>query len=109
MEMSHLHDSVSWFGDRRLEPHPDVVARRVGDEVVLVQLHTNKIYALNRTGARFWELISAGSSVDETLSTLLDEFDVSPAQLEKEVTNLVSALAEQDLILFAERERPSST
>jgi len=31
---------------------PDTVATRVGDEVVLVDLKTDRIYTLNRTAAR---------------------------------------------------------
>jgi hypothetical protein len=33
---------------------------RVGEEAVLVNLKTNRIYSLNHTRARFWELISVG-------------------------------------------------
>ena len=52
-------------------PSPDVVARRVDDEVVLVNLQTNRIFALNSTGARFWELLEGGADrveIEETLS-----------------------------------------
>src|SRR5829696_3032146 len=42
-------------------PHPDVSWRRLGDEVVIVHLKTNQIYRLNRTAARFWELVAEGS------------------------------------------------
>jgi Transglutaminase-like superfamily/Coenzyme PQQ synthesis protein D (PqqD) len=37
--------------------HPDVVWRWVDDEAVLVNVKTNRIYSLNPTGARLWELI----------------------------------------------------
>jgi hypothetical protein len=37
-----------------VQPNRDVVARRLKDEIVLVHLRTNRIYSLNRTGARFW-------------------------------------------------------
>ena len=36
--------------------NPDVVSRRLGDTVVLVNLADNAIYELNRTGARTMEL-----------------------------------------------------
>ena len=42
--------------------NPDVVFRRLDDEVVLVNMKTNLIYALNPTAARFWELLRRGSS-----------------------------------------------
>jgi len=37
-----------------VQPSRDVVARRLEDEIVLVHLQKNRIYSLNRTGARFW-------------------------------------------------------
>jgi len=52
-------------------PHPDVVARQVGDDVVLVHLDTSQIFALNATGARFWELLSDGKSRVEIEETIL--------------------------------------
>jgi hypothetical protein len=44
-------------GRGELRPEDDVVSRRLEDEVVLVHLRTNRIYKLNETGARLWELL----------------------------------------------------
>ena len=46
-------------------PNPDVVSRRLGDDTVLVHLKTNRIFALNPTGARFWELLLEGMNRGE--------------------------------------------
>jgi len=43
-------------------PDPEVVARRVDDEIVLMHLGTSHIFALNPTGARFWELLKSGNN-----------------------------------------------
>lgn len=42
------------MAEQSYQPNPDVVAQRVQDEVVLVNLRTNEIYTLNRTAARAW-------------------------------------------------------
>ncbi len=55
--------------------HPEVVARRLGDSVVLVNLTSNEIYELNKTGARALELIQDGLGRDELLVRLSAEFD----------------------------------
>jgi hypothetical protein len=85
-----------------LRPHPDVVARRVVDEVVLVQLRRNEIYALNRTGARLWELLSGGTTSREAIERMLGEFDVSRAQLESEVESIVLRLLDEGLLVVEE-------
>lgn len=78
--------------------NPDVVSQRVGEDVVLVHLKTNQIFALNETGARFWELLSAGRSRAEIEHALHDEFDVDPEPLRREIDALVADLARQDIV-----------
>src|SRR5215207_8182687 len=43
---------------------PNVVAQRIGDDVVLVHLRTNRIFELNATGGRVWALLAAGAGPD---------------------------------------------
>ena len=87
---------------RVLRPHPQVVARRVADEVVIVQLDRNTIHALNRTGARFWELIVDGRTRSEACEQMLEEFDVPRARLESEVDELLELLVREGLLLTGE-------
>jgi hypothetical protein len=94
MEQANAH-----VRGRTVHPHPDVVARRVGDEVVLVQLERNQIFALNKTGARLWELVSGGATTDEAISRMLTEFDVSRPQLEEEVKSIVRLLISEELLV----------
>ena len=89
-------------GSRPLRPHPQVVARRVEEEVVVIQLERNGIYALNRTGARFWELIVEGLSRSEACERMLEEFDVPRAQLESEIDELLDMLFREELLLSGE-------
>ena len=75
-----------------MRPSTDVVYQRVGEELVLVHLKTNQIYALNETGARFWELVCEGRSRPEIESQMLEEFDVEPAALAGEIDALLVEL-----------------
>lgn len=81
-----------------LRPHPDVVWRRLGDDVVLVQLHTNEIYSLNETAGRAWELLSAGVSRSDLERALLEEYDVDPEDLCRSVDELLEQLAQAGLV-----------
>jgi hypothetical protein len=82
----------------RLRPDPDVVARRVDDELVLVQLRRNHVHALNRTGARLWELIAEGCSPEEALERMLEEFEVTRAKLRAEMDGLLDLLLREELL-----------
>jgi hypothetical protein len=91
--------------DKALRPHPDVVWRRVGEEAVVVNLKTNRIYSLNHTGARFWELISGGHDREAAEAALIDEFDIEESKLRKEVATVLDELTREGLILKGPRGR----
>src|SRR5947208_17196697 len=84
--------------DRSVRPSSDVVAQHLGDEVVLVHLRTNQIFTLNRTGARFWELVESGSDLSSVRDALIAEFEVDEAALAGDLERFVAARSEEALI-----------
>jgi hypothetical protein len=83
---------------RRLEPSQDVVGQRLGDEVVLVSLESNRIFELNRTGARFWELLQSETDRRRIEEQLLEEFAVTEEELSAEVDRLIKSLDDEELV-----------
>ena len=82
----------------RFRASSDVVYNRVGDQGVLVHMRTNQIYELNRTGARFWELLDAGHDLAEIQLRMLQEFDVAEADLAAEIEAQLALLKSEDLV-----------
>ena len=76
----------------------DVVARKVGETTVLVRLSTNRIYELNASGARIWELVGRQMTRDQILSMLSEEFDVERDVLEREFDALIASLRTEGLV-----------
>jgi hypothetical protein len=83
-------------------PSPNVIFRRLGDEIVLFNLETDRFYELNGTAARFWELLSASHDVARARDQMLDEFDVDQEQLSGEVESLLATLRHEALITLDE-------
>lgn len=81
-----------------MRPSNEVVSRKLGDRSVVVNLRTNRIYELNRTASRVWELLEAGSVRTELEATLLDEFDVGQSVLAREVDRMLGQLSAEGLI-----------
>jgi len=79
-------------------PSPDTMARRLGDEIVLVQLKTDRIYVLNRTAARLWELLSAGQQRAEIERQARREFDVDEIEVARALDELLASLISESLI-----------
>lgn len=49
----------------------DTLARQMSDELVLVNVSTNKIFVANETGARLWRAIEQGADLDELVRELV--------------------------------------
>ena len=84
--------------DGSLYPQPDVVSRRLGEQLVLVNLSDNGIFELNRTGARVWELLQETSVQDELIARLGTEFEVDQATIAGEVEALLQAMLSRGLV-----------
>ena len=76
----------------------DVISRPFGDAAVLVDLATNQIFELNRTGYRIWELLAQPMDRAGIADAMQREFDVDRAQLEAEVDELLAELRRENLV-----------
>ncbi len=79
-------------------PDPDVVARRIDDGTVLINLRTNRIYELNTTGTRIWELLGEGGDRTAIVEQLLQEFDVEADAAGQAVDDTLEQLAREGLL-----------
>jgi hypothetical protein len=76
----------------------NVVFKQIGEELVLLDYTRGMYYGLDAIGARIWELL-ANHSIDEVVTRLLDEYDVSRDRLENDVARLIDELREKGLVV----------
>jgi Coenzyme PQQ synthesis protein D (PqqD) len=81
-----------------LRRNPQVIAKRLDETTVLVDLATSRIFELNETGTRIWELLGEGLDADSIMRHLVDEFEVEPARAQGEVNNLLARLRADGLL-----------
>lgn len=77
---------------------PDVMARAVGEEIVILNLTNGAYFGLDAVGARVWTLIGESKSLSEICAAMLNEYDVPPDELERDIAKLVQDLFAQQLI-----------
>jgi len=78
---------------------PDnVLFTTVDDDAVLLNTRTNQYFALDEVGARAWNLLTEGKSLRAAYEILLDEYEVDPVPLERDLLDLVGHLAENGLV-----------
>lgn len=83
---------------RAVKANPNVIFRRLGEDIVLFHLGSDRFYELNGTAARFWELLNAGQDDVQIRERMLAEFAVDPEQLAGEAEALLDSLRQEDLI-----------
>jgi len=75
-----------------------VMARQVGTETVILDLATGTYFGLDPVGARIWQLMSEGKTLAEVCDTMLAEYAVARADIERDVLELAEQLLARQLI-----------
>jgi len=81
-----------------IRPDRNVIARRVDAGTILIHLRTNRIYELNATGTRIWEMLGSGCDTAGMCSTLRQEFDVEEAEADRAIEETLAMLLAEGLI-----------
>jgi hypothetical protein len=85
-------------GGMALRPNSDVIAKRLDQMFVLVHVPTNRIFELNETGSRVWDMIGESLNSDQIVQRLAGEFDVEEAQAADEVNELLTRLRDEGFL-----------
>jgi hypothetical protein len=76
--------------DKVYSKSDSIVFRKIADEFILVPIRQNvgdleSIYTLNEVAARIWELIDGKIKVEKIKEKLIEEFEVTPEEVEKDI------------------------
>ncbi|MCK4784156.1 MAG: PqqD family protein [Desulfobacteraceae bacterium] len=82
---------------RCYQKDPNIVSRKIADKCILVPIRHNvgdleSIYTLNEVAARIWELIDGKRIMGEIRNMIVEEFEVSPEEAEKDLSELLQKL-----------------
>ena len=80
----------------------DVLTTAFGNEIVVLNLHDGVYYGLDDAGARIWQLLRTPVSVEALRDTVVAEFDVEPANCERDIRSLITELLEHGLVKVRE-------
>lgn len=74
------------------------VACDLAGEAVILSLKSAQYFGLNEVGARIWNLIQEPKTVGAVLDAVLEEYDITPDQLECDLLALLEQMVINDLI-----------
>jgi hypothetical protein len=86
--------------ERVPKKNPDIIAKNVRGEMVLLNPLSGKYYGLNIVGCAFWEKIDGKRSLPEIVSLLLEDFNVEKERLIQDIEDLMKTLTENKLVTF---------
>ena len=89
---------------------PDSVAsQKIGDDFIILNVNTGKIFNLDEIGACIWKLITQGKSVEElcdiflhTSDIFLETSNVEPDQLRLDIETLIDTLCSAGVLELEE-------
>ncbi len=84
--------------DRYITRDPDAAWRVFEDGAVIVSPTESVMHSLNPVGTRIWELADGTLTVSEILDTVLDEFDVTRDQAEKDIATFCQELSDKGML-----------
>lgn len=88
---------MSLYMDKCYTRDASVVFRKIGEELILVPIkqkagEVESIYTMNEVAARIWELIDGIKTLGVIRNTIVDEFEVSPAEAEADLIQFLQQL-----------------
>jgi len=82
----------------RVTVSDQVLCQKVGGETVLLDLASEQYFGLDEVGTRFWELLVSSTTFDEIVNLMANEYEVSHAQIEIDLKELLLRLSAEGLV-----------
>ena len=82
----------------RISVPSDTLINIFGGESVLLGLKSQQYFGLDEIGTRMWNVLTSSSSIESAYETLLEEYQVEPKTLRRDLYGLIGKLAEQGLV-----------
>ena len=84
--------------------HPQVAARIIDGEAVIVLPESGQVNVLNEVGSRIWELVDGTRSVGEITEIIVAEYDVAAEQAERDISDFIQELVDNKMLVLADEK-----
>ncbi len=84
--------------DEKVKIPEEVVFQKVGDETVLLNLQTGTYFGLDTVGTRVWELVAEKGTLAGIVESMLEDYEVTPEDLQRDILRLVKELRAKGLV-----------
>lgn len=82
----------------RYDIPPHVISRSVGDDTVLLDLHQDEYFSLDRVGTEIWTQLQDGADTTAIVDSIVASYGVERATVESDVAKLIDELVQSKLL-----------
>ncbi len=82
-------------------PHPQVAARILDGEAVIILGETSEVVVLNEVGSRIWDLADGRRSLADISRQVAAEFEAEPGQIEADIHRFVHSLIQDKMVTLS--------
>lgn len=87
---------------------PNIIHETIDGETVIVNLDSGNYYSLDKVGANVWSSIEKGSSLQQVFEDVFLNYEAEGEEIKKAVSQLLTVLHEEDLIVTLELDKSGS-
>ncbi len=84
--------------DQKITFADTIFAQEIDGEMVLLDMNSENYFGLDAIGTAIWQAIQEKETLQEVYDTILEQYDVEPKILEKDLFVFVTKLEESGLI-----------
>lgn len=92
MSSEHIDDATA------LRRAPGIMAAPVRDQLLMMQMETERYFLLSPVTARIWDLLESPCVVADLVTRLVAEYEVTPETCRAEVIEVLRGLARQEMV-----------
>ena len=91
--------------DTPLRAASNVISTALPGETVILDPASGHYFGLDGVGPRVWEMLETPTSLRAMVEQITAEYDVDAATCERDLRELLSGLAERDLVVIGDDDR----
>jgi PqqD family protein of HPr-rel-A system len=89
--------TVTGNSQPRLAIKQSVISADLDGEAVLLDVESGAYYGLDEVAARIWKFLEQGASEEAICAELVEEYEVTPAELRSDIAAFLAILASKGL------------
>jgi hypothetical protein len=75
-----------------------IVSAEIDQEVAMLDIERGVCFGMNKIASRVWALVQRPARVSDICATLVNEYEVSPSDCERQILDLLEELLAEGLI-----------